>query len=58
LVFKTLRNEISKRRGQVIKPAANQFEALIAKIKDGRRKVELSGEPWFHRMLVGRGNVK
>ena len=43
---------------QVIKPAANQFVTLIAEIKDRRRKVEFSGKPWFHGMLIGGGNVK
>jgi hypothetical protein len=42
----------------VIKPPANQFEALLAEIKDGRRKIEFSGKPWLHRVLIGGGNVK
>src|SRR6516162_10125382 len=42
----------------VIQPASDQTEALGREILDRRREFELSVEPRFDRMLIGRRNIE
>ena len=42
---------------QVFEPAAGQWKTGGGEIDDGRREIELAGEPRFHGVPVGRGDV-
>ena len=40
-----------------VQAAAEQRKSLIGEISNWRREIQLAGEPWLHRVLIGRNYV-